>query len=42
MAGDAGKARGVIQFANGQKPCVGGDGGAVEFQADFGVEIEPR
>jgi hypothetical protein len=42
VAGDRGKAQDIIQFSNGQESGVGGDGGTVKFQADFGVELEPE
>jgi hypothetical protein len=36
------KAQGIIQFSNGQESRVGGDSGAVKFQADSWVELEPE
>ena len=40
VAGDMGKAQDIIQFSNGQESGVGGDGGTVKFQVDFGVPPE--
>ena len=31
---------GVIKLSEGQEPSFGGDGGAIELQADLGVELE--
>ena len=40
VGGYPGKAQAFIQFSDGQKPGVGGDGGTVKFQPDFGVELK--
>ena len=37
---NAGKAQGIIKLSEGQQSGVGGDVRTVEFQADFGVELE--
>ena len=42
VAGDMGKAQGIIQLSNGQESGVGGDGSTVKCQAGFGVELEPE
>jgi hypothetical protein len=42
VAGGTGKAQGIIQFSDGQETGVGGDGRAVKFQADAGIELEPE
>ena len=42
IAGDTRKAKGLIKLSEGQQSGVGGDGGTVKFQADFGVELEPE
>ncbi len=42
VGGDGGKSQGIIQFSEGQQSGIGGDGGAVKFQADFGIEPEPE
>ena len=42
VAGDTGQVQGVIKLSEGQQSGVGGDGGTVKFQADFGVELEPE
>ena len=39
---DFGKAQGVIKLSKSKKTSVGGDGGTVKCQADFGVELEPE
>jgi hypothetical protein len=41
VGSDMGKAQGIIQFSNGQESGVGGDGGTMELQPDFGDEPEP-
>src|SRR5918999_2480696 len=40
VARRAGQGQGFIQFPEGQEAGVGGDGRALKFQADFGVEME--
>jgi hypothetical protein len=42
VASGTGQTQGLIQFPEGQETGVGGDGGAVKFQADSGVELEPE
>ncbi len=42
VVGSVSQAQGFIQFSNGQETGIGGDGSAVKFQADFGVELEPE
>jgi hypothetical protein len=37
-----GQAQGIIQFSIGQMSRAGGDSGAAKFQADLGVELDPR
>ena len=39
---DFGKAQGIIKLSKSKKTSVGGDGGTVKCQADFGVELEPE
>ncbi len=39
---DFGKAQGIIKLSKCKKTSVGSDGRAVEFQAYFGVELEPQ
>jgi hypothetical protein len=39
---DMGQAQGIIQFSIGQMSRAGGDSGAAKFQADLGVELDPR
>ena len=40
VSGDTGQVQGVIKLSEGQRSGVGGDVRTVEFQADFGVELE--
>ena len=42
FASDTGQAKGLIKLSERQQSGVRGDGGTVEFQADFGVELEPQ
>ena len=37
---DLGKAQGIIKLSKCKKTSVGGDGGTVKFQADFGIALE--
>lgn len=39
---DGGKDQDMIQRSNGHESGVGNDGGAVKFQLDFGIELEPE
>ena len=39
---DFGKPQGIIKLSKSKKTSVGGEGGAMTFQADFGVEPEPE
>ncbi len=42
VGGDTGQVQGIIKLSEGQQSGIRGDGGAVKFQADFGVEPEPE
>jgi len=42
FVGLVGESQGIIKLPACQEPSIGGDGGAVELQADFGVELEPE
>ena len=42
VTGDTGQTQGIIKLSEGQQSGIGGDGGTVKFQPDFGVELEPE
>ena len=39
LLSDFGKAQGIIKLSKSKKTSIGGDGGTVKCQADFGVEL---
>jgi hypothetical protein len=42
VVGSVGQTQSIIKLSEGQETGVGGDGGTVEFQPDFRIEMEPQ
>jgi hypothetical protein len=42
VVGSVGQTQGIIKLSEGQETGVGGDGGTVEFQPDFRIELESQ